>query len=95
MDRVVNPPVGKLAQPSCSSWGIGIPAGIALTALAVDLLFFFASLGQARNFAADHWYALSTVEGTTTYTDYPSETACFAAEGGDQAACLSGADLKP
>lgn len=87
MDRVVDLPVGKPAETASKSW-------IALTALAVALLFV-AWLGQPRDFVADHWYALSVVEGTTTYTDYPSERACRAVEDGDHAACFLGTDLKP
>ncbi len=92
MDRVMNVPVGKPAEPAASSGGF--PLGIALTAFAVAL-FFAAWLGQPRDFAPDHWYAMLTVEGVTTYTDYPSQKACTAAEGGQLAACFSGTDLKP
>ncbi len=92
MDRVSNLPVGKAAESASSS--SGTRAGIVLTASAIALLFV-AWLGQPRNFANDHWYALLTVEGTTTYTDYPSEKACQAAEGGEHAACFSGTELKP
>ncbi len=92
MDAVSIRPARRGAAPVASSWVT--LAGVALIGSAIAFLFF-AWFGQPRNFAADHWYAMLTVEGTTTYTDYPSELACRAAEGGTHAACFSGTELKP
>ena len=92
MDEVVDLPVSRVAEPASSSRDT--PTVIALTASAVALLLV-AWLGQPRHFVADHWYAMLTVEGTSSYTDYPSEKACRAAEGGEHAACFPGTALKP
>ncbi len=67
MDGVVDLPVSRVAEPASSSRDI--PTVIALTASAVALLMV-AWLGQPRHFVADHWYAMLTVEGTTSFTDY-------------------------
>ncbi len=92
MDRGINLP---MRRPAISApWSRSLSAGIVLTTFAVALLVF-AWLGQPRGFAPDHWYALSMVEGTTTYAAYTSETACRAAEESDHAACVLGADLSP
>ncbi len=92
MDGVVKLTDGRAAEHA-SSRGVG-SIRIALTTLAVALVFV-AWLGHRRDFAVDHWYALSTVEGVTTYTDYLSETACRAIEGRANDVCVSGTELKP
>jgi hypothetical protein len=92
MQTVANPrldPAPAETHPSLSPF---LPAAAIVVAAAIVLLLI-SWLERPRGFVADHWYAVSSVEGVLSYTPYPNEAACRESESVGEVVCASGAEL--
>jgi hypothetical protein len=92
MQIVMNPrhdPIPAGARPRLSRFAPGVT--IVLAGAIVLLLISW--LERPRGFLADHWYAVSSVEGVLSYAPYANEADCRAVESIDGLVCVSGAEL--
>jgi hypothetical protein len=92
MQIVMNPrrdPAPTEARPRLSRFAPGV--AIVLSAAIVLLLISWQE--RPRGFLADHWYAVSSVEGVLSYTPYANEADCRDVESVDGLVCVSGAEL--
>ena len=57
------------------------------------VLLLISWLERPRGFLADHWYAVSSVEGVLSYAPYANEADCREVESVGGLVCVSGAEL--